>query len=304
VIYKFPQLAEPVSSITLTGDFAITGCTDGRIRIYDVRSGQLTKRIDCFSPVNCLSLSYDETIVAAGTENGSVLACDIALGNLRASGKIHSGPVTSVSMQPNGALVLSGSADSTAVICDIESIEPLFTVTAHKDKLVSVQFSPDGQNFSTCSLDHRTILWRSPDLNASPDTETESEEELPREKTPPIPEPEPEIETQTDFNMASPIKPRISEVDSVTVIIKKPKVRSSIVSIGPVKKLEKPKLSAEDNEFLQMLRQAANMVGKLEETMAKMAEHIKKSDDRIARLEAAHMLPSYRSSFKREVNIE
>jgi hypothetical protein len=318
----FPQGSESVNSITLAHNFAITGCVDGKVRIYDIRSGELARRVDCHTSVNCLDVTADERIVVAGTSSGTVVLCDPSLGLISLSARIHSQSVNSVSVQPNGSFILSGSDDTTTILSDFESLEPVFTITAHKDKVCSVRFSSDGSTFTTNSFDHRAIIWRSPDLNSpEPEKEIESDDEVPAQKIPPIPEPEPERRSEANIE-SSPLRKsgdsghssgrRSGGQSSATVSIgelsgteltddsemfcvnmayqecgRKPRIRSSITSIKETPGVKKDvKISPEDVEFQDLLKRAALEMRKLEHSLWAIGERMQRSSERIAKLEA------------------
>ncbi|OHT07492.1 G-protein beta WD-40 repeat containing protein [Tritrichomonas foetus] len=189
------SIINAVALSTKTG-VAVTGSSDGKCRIFDIRSGDFLRSVDCFSPITALSINTEGTVLAIGTAVGNVSLVNVETGQITQSSRIHNQDVNSLMIQPNGNLLLTGSADNTVILSDATKLEPIFTLNIHKDKVIDVHFSTDGDQFTTCSIDHKIYLWTSPDLTLQEDEPSDSnlEEEdeeitLPKQKAPPMPQP-------------------------------------------------------------------------------------------------------------------
>ncbi|OCB85826.1 WD40 repeat-like protein [Sanghuangporus baumii] len=130
----------------------VIGCRDRKLRIWDVRTGELivgplsghTDR------VLMVTLSNDGTRIASGSKDKSIIIWNsqngkIMLGPL----KLHISAVLSVAFSPDGAQLASGSSDGTVIIWDAWSGKLISrTRMDHCRRIHSVSFAPDGRHLA------------------------------------------------------------------------------------------------------------------------------------------------------------
>ena len=104
-----------------------------------------------------VSFSPDGSILASGSEDGTVVLWDVATGRERTTLE-HTDWVESVSFSPDGSILASGSGDGTVVLWDVATGRERTTLE-HTDEVSSVSFSPDGSTLASGSGDGTVVLW-------------------------------------------------------------------------------------------------------------------------------------------------
>jgi WD40 repeat protein len=310
-IQTFDNQQERVNSVALDmeNSLAIMGTDEARIRIFDIRSGELTTRpIETTTGVQSISLAAEAGLLGVGTEGGTVLICSVQNGYVVKSSKLHKGPVNAISLQPRGNYVLTGGDDHNVVLADLSSLEPAFTLTAHKERVIDARFSLSGEFFSTCSADSRLVYWASPNPQKE-EAEVVPEEEAPVPKKPPVPEPEigdaSSIASSRKSHASSkksvreetlPELPKqargLSELDDssddsseLTPPPKRRRMRTFVSSLraGPTPRKSS---SPEDQEQLDLILEASHAIDAIGKRLVDLGIKMKLQDQKIQQLEA------------------
>lgn len=120
-----------------------------------------------FGPTTTMAFSPDGTVLAAGSDDGTILLERSDLtdnqGPITLSQPIgHLGPVTSIAFSPNGHTMASGSNDGKIMlwnVADPRDPTTIATLPAPDETVISMAFSGDGATLAS-SADNRTIsLW-------------------------------------------------------------------------------------------------------------------------------------------------
>ena len=135
--------------------FVATGCYDHKIRFWEPASGICTKTV-LFgeSQVNCLQISRDKALIAAGG-NPQVNLFDIRSLDEKpvSSYEAHSGNVTAIGFQKESKWFFSGSEDGTIKIWDprtnkpsrtYENSSPVNTVSLHPNQVELISGDQNG----------------------------------------------------------------------------------------------------------------------------------------------------------------
>ena len=149
-------------SISTDGLVALTGCSDGTFRIFDLRTGSVANHIEVNSPITATSIRQTGTAVAIGCDNGYVYLWDTRTQAFLNKEPLHHGPVTAVDYHPTKSFLLTASADSTICVCDADDRRLLYTLKCHTAPVNSVRWSIDGTTFSSSGEDRRIVLWDEP----------------------------------------------------------------------------------------------------------------------------------------------
>ena len=154
------------------GTTLATSSADGRVLMWDVASG--TQRSGfTFAPApnlntgvplwaTGLAFSPDGTLLAVGSEDGSIVLIDPASGaNLRTL-QGHSGIVVSrgLAFSPDGALLASAGFDGSVRLWNAATGAQIADLSRHGLRVLSLAFSPDGQQLaSTSDQGGQLITW-------------------------------------------------------------------------------------------------------------------------------------------------
>lgn len=343
VIQTFERHTESINAVAVNTEtsIAVTACVDGGVRLFDIRSGSEVRKIDTFSAINAISLAADGNKLAVGTASGNIMTCDLGLGHILMSSRVHSGEVRAVSIHPSGQFVVSGGDDTSVIITSGDSLEPLYTLTVHKDRVVDVRFSSDGETFTSCGDDHRVMYWASPDPNAKPEEEevlsdaNEEEDEVPVAKEPPVPQPEEQTSVVQDDSInisaylqsPSPLKITTSAKESRTqasmsqtmsaatkpstslstessdeMVITPRKSKRTKTIISVIQGPPSPTKGGEEGKFMEMLADASAQIEEIGRQLYKMGQHMQQVDEKIKQLEQVHASRSTsRASTRRSV---
>jgi predicted outer membrane repeat protein len=130
----------------------ITAGDDGKIEIWEPRSGMRTKSIEGYrAPITCLALSRAGDVLAAGSDNGIIYLWDAADSWTSTLLRVEPNDVvareskfTAVAWSPDGTLLASGDSDGRIKIWDLKSRQPTRSFGANCGQISSLAWSPDG----------------------------------------------------------------------------------------------------------------------------------------------------------------
>ena len=135
------------------------GLEDGRVVLIDGASGTEVWESSLHSAsISSLSFSLDETLVAAGSYDLSVMVWEADTGKLRCFFPTRS-LVESVSFGPDGTRLACALSSSRIDVWDIASGTRLCQLRGHDNRVTSGMFSPDGSWLLSGSDDGTVKLW-------------------------------------------------------------------------------------------------------------------------------------------------
>jgi WD40 repeat protein len=127
-------------------------------------------------PITTVAFSPDGSLLAAGSQDGTVLLLPIEVGGGRASlgkpeGQLSgsSGAIESVAFSPDGHTVAGGAADGTVRLWDTRDPNNptgLTTLFGQSQAVVGVAFSSNGSTLASSAADHTIRLWNVADPKA------------------------------------------------------------------------------------------------------------------------------------------
>lgn len=149
---------------------AVAGCADGRVYIYDVHSGKLSKTLSGQQgEVTAVRITdKDDFLLTAG--GNRVLfypfrSDDVLKNPLKLNKKSqhhlqsHSGFITCLDISRDGQLSVSGSTDHLVNVWQLNSHELLLTLNGHSGPITSLSFSPNGLFVASGSEDKTVKVW-------------------------------------------------------------------------------------------------------------------------------------------------
>ncbi|MCB1527667.1 MAG: protein kinase [Hyphomicrobiaceae bacterium] len=161
LIRSIPLDGGAATALTVKGDMALTGHTDGRISLWDTATAR--KRTTFHrNEADVWSLAF--TGVAdqflAATHDWKVTLWDTA----NNTDPIHvfnghENAVQALATSPELSLAASGGADRTVKLWNLKSLDLVRTYRGPRDFITSVAISPDGKHLAASSLDGSIRLW-------------------------------------------------------------------------------------------------------------------------------------------------
>lgn len=148
------------------GSLLASGCNDGSVKLWEVRSGKLLWLSTHAGDVNRLSFSPDG-LVLAGAGDGNdccVYLWHVASGNLLQTIP-HPNSVAVVIWSPDGQLLASGDVEGYVHLWAVHSGEPAYhvqTLAQHTHCADGLAFAPDSRTLASASWDGTVKLWEVP----------------------------------------------------------------------------------------------------------------------------------------------
>lgn len=133
------------------GSVGAIGGTEGVIFLVDNVVGKVILSFATGSPINALSISPDDQLIAAGMGDGGVGVWQLESGEEVYRLQGHEEIVTDVEFSPDGATLASSSADTSVRLWDVTSGQLLRTLQAHIDYVIKLSFNPDGSRLASSS---------------------------------------------------------------------------------------------------------------------------------------------------------
>ena len=146
-------------SFSPDGRMIVTGNVDGRVFLYDVRSGRTRHTLEGHTD-SVLSVAFNPSglIVASAGFDQTVRLWNVITGALRHTFEGHTYDVSSVSFRPDGR-ILASAGDQTVRLWSVITGEHLRTLHGHTGFVNSVSFSPDGKTLASAGSDGKILLW-------------------------------------------------------------------------------------------------------------------------------------------------
>jgi len=151
---------EAVNSVLFSHDgcYAISGGTDGTMRLWNVASGKEERVYKVGAAVLSIALSSDSRYALLGCGDGSIRLLEITTGKEICRFRGHTDQVRSVAFSLDGHYVLSGSLDKTVRLWEISRGQEVHKLE-RKGEVFSVDFSPDGCYAVDGGEDRTFWLW-------------------------------------------------------------------------------------------------------------------------------------------------
>ncbi|KAI1903668.1 hypothetical protein AGOR_G00029570 [Albula goreensis] len=139
-----------------------TGLNNGRIKIWDVYTGQLLLNLlDHTDVVRHLTFAPDGSLVLVSASRDRTLRVwDLKDdGNMVKALKGHPKAVHCCAFSPDSSVLCSVGAGKAVFLWDMDKYTLIRKLEGHHNDVVSCEFSPDGALLATASYDTRVIVW-------------------------------------------------------------------------------------------------------------------------------------------------
>ena len=141
----------------------MTGCRDGRVRLWDTETGDLLREFVHPRAVDASTISPDGLRLATGCNDSYARLWSLDTGEMVGVPLPHPGWVFCVAFSPDGRLLASTGLEFTAHLWDVASGKPVCSPSTEGRPWV-VEFSPDGRLLAVGCHDSATRVWRLPDV--------------------------------------------------------------------------------------------------------------------------------------------
>lgn len=143
-----------------TEALALSASQDGKLIVWDIRTGEPEMTYDHGTAIFSASFSPDGHSILIGTGDGSVLWVNVRSGEVLHTLNGHSDVVWTVAVSPDGRTALTGSRDANIIWWDVSTQTILARLNGHTDVVWDVDFSQDGEFALSGSGDGTAILWK------------------------------------------------------------------------------------------------------------------------------------------------
>ncbi|XP_071790159.1 WD repeat and SOCS box-containing protein 1-like [Asterias amurensis] len=137
------------------------GLKSGKIRTYDITTGQMLLLVDHKDVIRDLKFSPDGSLLLLSASRDNTLKVwDLKDdGNMAITLRGHSNWVYGCAFAPDANMVASVGAKKSVILWDLRQCKILRRLIGHYHDVVTCDFSPDGALLATASYDARVLLW-------------------------------------------------------------------------------------------------------------------------------------------------
>ena len=151
--YRYDLSPRSILAVDTSSDgrLGVIGGSEGVIFLVDNEVGKVVHSFATGSPINGISISPDDQLVAAGMSDGSVGVWRLESGEEVYRNPGHEDIVTDVEFSPAGDVLASASADTSVRLWDAATGQVLHTLQAHIDYVIKLSFNADGALLASSS---------------------------------------------------------------------------------------------------------------------------------------------------------
>jgi WD40 repeat protein/serine/threonine protein kinase/orotate phosphoribosyltransferase len=156
------EAAVPALAFCQDGRSLLTGCRDGRARLWDLSGWTLLAEFPHQAEVGRVAVSPAGLSVATACHDGTARLWDLASGKPIGEPLAHRARVDCVAFNHDGSMVATGSQDGSGRLWDAGTGLPIGPPLEHRGALHAMAFSPDGRRLATACSDGLARCWRVP----------------------------------------------------------------------------------------------------------------------------------------------
>ena len=154
------------SPIAITPDnkFFIRGSNDGKLKVFDIMTGDLVRLFgDHHDSVFKLAISHEGKLVASSSDN-RIKIWDLETGELLLTLEGHEDAVSSLAFDPDGDYLLSGSTtievnESAINVWNLKNGKIKISLDSHWEEISSFAFSRDCEYLISGAFDKTVNIW-------------------------------------------------------------------------------------------------------------------------------------------------
>lgn len=147
-------------SVAVDGSKAITGLTDGFLRLWDTVAGRPDEwAVAARGPINSVDISADGSLVLAAVADGPVSLWNLASRSRSHEWMPHPNGAIAVRFSPDGARAATTGPEGTATIYDLATKKEICRLDGHAGPVTAIEWLPDGRQVVTVGVDNTARLW-------------------------------------------------------------------------------------------------------------------------------------------------
>lgn len=143
---------------TLDGSLAVLGSQDGRLRLWDMDTGQILRTFGGGSPVRALAVTSDARRAVSASNNEFLGVWDLDSGEMIGVLERLTHEVSAVVLSPDGRYVVVGDWDAALQIWDLQTMERRRTLHGSTSMIAAVAVTPDGR-YVVSGSDEGIRIW-------------------------------------------------------------------------------------------------------------------------------------------------
>ncbi len=139
----------------------LTGCRDGKARLWDAVSGSTMAREFCL-PGEVVQVAFNPagSVIATACSNGTARLWHPDTGHPIGESLVHDAAIECLAFSPDGTILATAARDRTARLWDTATGLPIGPPLVHRGDVHSISFSADGRRLVTGSADGLARFWR------------------------------------------------------------------------------------------------------------------------------------------------
>lgn len=151
---------DEVMAIEWNGPNLITACLDGKIRLIDIATSQITRTLVSPSRPLCIDLNFANGLLAVGCEDGKIYTTTLS-GNteLTLFKDMNAGRILCLSINKAATYIAAGSGEGNCMMFAVNNANSSYAFSGHKSGITHVRFSPNSPYFATSSRDGTVRLF-------------------------------------------------------------------------------------------------------------------------------------------------
>ncbi len=122
----------------------------------------------CGSKIKCFSVSPAGNLIAAGTEDGTIVYWDVNNRYTKQEVKVNNEIILAIEFSNDGNLLATGDKAGIVKIWDVNSKNRLMSLSGHTARISDIEFDPANKLIATSSFDGTVQLWESANLSNRP----------------------------------------------------------------------------------------------------------------------------------------
>jgi len=146
--------------VAADGSKAITGLTDGYLRLWDPMAGQIDEwAVAARGPINSVDISADGSQALAAVAEGPVSLWNLTSRSRTHEWTPHPGGTLAVRFSPDGKQAATAGSEGTATIYDLTMKKEICRLDGHVGPVTAIEWLPDGRQVVTVGVDSTARLW-------------------------------------------------------------------------------------------------------------------------------------------------